>query len=520
MKFIVHPYRGDEPRRPTPPFVRLVRDNWDDYGYKTTFGAELHLAADDMVKLGSVKILKQDQTDGYTPLPKEPFERLGLTYCSLGQDLEYYEQLFKRGPSVYEAYLRRLSDVVFDDEVRARFEDSEGYKVSLLRFSGAMQALKDAPKLFRQQTRKRRRRGEGFQIKFKTRLADEASPVTVAFDFRRQGALPNRINAIIGYNGTGKTQLLSNLATVASGYGYHSKEDAFAERAGRFVGAPPPVQRVVVVSYSAFDTFEIPGRDAMEQERVDAEGGLFGYVYCGLRERIREKSDAWSYRLKTPTEVRDEFLSALGRIREAERTDEFLEVLRPLLQDASFQRVGLTKLYADSKSSVHKELFDVLSAGHKVVLKIVSQLTAHVDDKRPTLVIIDEPEAHLHPPLLAALLHSIRTCLDRFDAYAVVATHSPVVLQETPSRFVQILRRFGNRSVVEAPSIETFGENIGVLTQEVFNLDDGSTDWHATLRELAGTLSLTEIEDLFGRRLGFGPRSYVLSLQDDDGGGE
>ena len=70
--------------------------------------------------------------------------------------------------------------------------------------------------------------------------------------------------------------------------------------------------------------------------------------------------------------------------------------------------------------------------------------------------------------------------------------------------------------MVDSPSIETFGENIAVITQEVFNLDDGSTDWHATLRELAGNESIERIEDMFGRKLGFGPRSYVLSLQDEN----
>jgi ABC-type cobalamin/Fe3+-siderophores transport system ATPase subunit len=79
--------------------------------------------------------------------------------------------------------------------------------------------------------------------------------------------LPNRINALIGYNGTGKTRLLSNLAIVASGYGYSSKEDLLKDTAGRFVGTAPPFKTVVVVSYSAFDTFVIPGQTDVEKKR-------------------------------------------------------------------------------------------------------------------------------------------------------------------------------------------------------------------------------------------------------------
>lgn len=135
----------------------------------------------------------------------------------------------------------------------------------------------------------------------------------------------------------------------------------------------------------------------------------------------------------------------------------------------------------------------------------------------PTLVLIDEPETHLHPPLLAAFLRSVRTCLERLDGYAIIATHSPVVLQETPARFVRILRRFGEGSRVEGPSLETFGESIALITQEVFNLDDGATDWHETLRTLAEEHELAEIERMLGRSLGFAARSYVLSIRDEIG---
>ena len=119
--------------------------------------------------------------------------------------------------------------------------------------------------------------------------------------------------------------------------------------------------------------------------------------------------------------------------------------------------------------------------------------------------------------MLASLLKSVRACLQQFDGYAVVATHSPVVLQETPSRFVHVLRRMGGvSSETSRAPIETFGENVGVITQEVFNLDDGSTDWHETLRELSEKLSLEEIQELFDNKLGFGARSHICSLLEDE----
>lgn len=517
MRFIVNFRSEESPRINRYPHAVLVQDNWDDYGYKTTFQVTLHMSADESYDLGSIKIIEKDRSSGYTRMPRKPFDELPVGYASLAADLHYYETLYKLGRDVFEPYLKGLRDVAFDDEIKASVEDSEAYRVSLLRFSGAERTINDATRLLRAPTMPTKRRGTGFRFKFKTQVARGANAFIINFDFRRRGRLPNRINALIGYNGTGKTRLLSNLAIVASGYGYGSKKDLLDKAAGRFVDTAPPFKTVVVVSYSAFDTFVIPGRTQKEKERLQESGEIFGYVYCGLRERSDDDAPngEQAYRLRTPAEIEAEFLSALERVRQADRLSNLLEILKPLLRDPSFQRIGLTQLYANRDDEELGDLFRGLSSGHKVVLKIVTELTAHMSGSEPTLVLIDEPETHLHPPLLAAFLKSVRACLEVFNGYAIIATHSPVVLQETPAKYVHVLRRAADQNRVVAPSLETFAESIGVITQEVFNLGDGSTDWHETLGDLARRNTLEEIEEAFGRKLGFAARSYVLSIRDE-----
>lgn len=501
------------------PHALLVQDNWDDFGYKSTFHAYLFISPNTKIDLGNIKIIQASLTGGYTEMPEEPFEFLPAGHASLGADLSYYETLYKLGKEVFRPYLDGLRDVAFNDEYKAAVEDTEGYRVSMLRFSGAERTIVDAARLLRAQALPPKRRDGGFQFKFKSQVSSDAKPFTVEFDFRRRGDLPNRINALIGYNGTGKTRLLSNIAIVASGYGYAKKEDVLIDAAGRFVGTAPPFKTVVVVSYSAFDTFVIPGQNETEKQRLQNEGELFGYTYCGLRERTTAAVPVGEtgYRLRTPAEIEQEFLAALRRLRKANRVDLFAETLKPLLRDPSFQRIGLTQVYGDHNDEELGELFRELSSGHKVVLKIIAELIAHISGSEPTLVLIDEPETHLHPPLLAAFLKSVRACLENLDGYAIIATHSPVVLQETPSRYVQVLRRVAKQNLVVGPSIETFAESIGVITQEVFNLGDGSSDWHETLRALAHRERIEQIEELFGQKLGFAARSYILSIRDEIG---
>ncbi|WP_323032428.1 hypothetical protein [Paracoccus sp. (in: a-proteobacteria)] len=179
----------------------LVQDNWDDYGYKTTFHVTLHMAADESYDLGSIKIIEIGRTSGYTEMPKRPFEELPVGHASLGADLDYYEAIYKLGRDVFEPYLRGLRDVAFDDDVKASVEDSEAYQVSMLRFSGAKRTIDDAARLLRAPTLPTKRRSAGFKVKFKTRVAPNSNAFTIEFDFRRRGRLPNRINALIGYNG-------------------------------------------------------------------------------------------------------------------------------------------------------------------------------------------------------------------------------------------------------------------------------------------------------------------------------
>ena len=160
-------------------------------------------------------------------MPRVAFQSLGPDYCSLGGTLDYYELLFKQGRPIYRTYLKRGA---------WRFDIQRRYRSPLCEF-GRLQGFvaqfshpQSAPSptrrgCLRGDAPATKRRGGGFLMKFKTRVAVEANSFTIEFDFRRHGGLPNRVNALIGYNGTGKTQLLSNLAIVTVATDLTNKED-------------------------------------------------------------------------------------------------------------------------------------------------------------------------------------------------------------------------------------------------------------------------------------------------------
>lgn len=545
MFFVLEPVSDKQFSLLDYPHVALQRNTWDDFGYKTTFSAILRLSPSESVALGSIKIFSATQKSGSTLLPASPFEALGNNYCSLGTNTEYYGNLARLGVEVFSPILKALQDAAVNDEIRQQFQELEGFKVSLLRFTTAEQSLAEAGRVLAHTPVEASAGAEngfvvldkalvsaetelpvsaktpsdakdGFAFTFSCQLPGRADPVIAKLDFQHRESLPNRVNVLVGYNGTGKTKMLSNLAIVAHGYGYENKEDLLNKAAGSLSSKAPRFGTVIVVSYSAFDDFVIPGRGEFEDDALAADGSIFGYSYVGLRERIVSVSDkAVTFRLRSPAETEAAFVAALRNIQTAGRVDKLITVLKPLLSDASFGRLELSQLYADAPKDQAETLFRQLSSGHKIVLKMLIELTSRMNDAKPTLVLIDEPEIHLHPPLLAALLKSIKACLAAFDGYAVIATHSPVVLQETPSRYVHVLKGEFAGGGIASPTIETFGESIGIITQNLFNLEDKTTDWHDTLRKVAKNRSKEQIEELFGKKLGFEARSYLASFEDE-----
>ena len=90
-----------------------------------------------------------------------------------------------------------------------------------------------------------------------------------------------------------------------------------------------------------------------------------------------------------------------------------------------------------------------------------------------SLIIMDEPEQHLHPRAVTALMHSVYKLLEIYDSYALISTHSPYVIRELVSPNVLIFKRFDNTLAVKRIGIESFGEDVSVLSDTVFgNMSD------------------------------------------------
>lgn len=492
--------------------VGLKWNSWNDYGFETSFEARVYWPSRKPLDLGTVKILHSEQRGGRTHLSKQ-FVRLSEDYCSLGQDIAYYEMLHKLG-SWADTYLLALRDVVRSPIIAQSFETNKGFQDSLLRSSGAEIALADAPNLFspgHQGTQSQEPASPDAQPQESDYLAF-ALETTVGgntFEFSvglGLNELAERCAVVIGYNAVGKTKLLANIGMIASRKPGDPDELRIRKNFGQFLGKAPRLSGVLAVSYSAFDTFEIPQEMSEADNRSEKEAqGQRGYVYCGLRKPNNE-----SLVFKTSAEIREEFLRALERCKSRGLRDRFLQCMGVLAGEPSFQEYAAISTLMQRAEERSGTFYDSLSTGHKLVLKVVTQLVAYL--QKSSLVLFDEPETHLHPSLVAALMKCLRHLLSQTSSFAIIATHSPVVIQETPSRNVYVLRRNGRDTTSERVSIETFGENIGILTTEVFDLDASQSDYRHILQNLADR-DLSTIDTLFVKPLGLQARSFIRSVQ-------
>jgi predicted ATPase len=450
--------------------IYLSRNSWDDFSYKLTFDAVYVDPNGKAHSLGQVKIaqigVREPRIDIASEIP-----RLDDNQYSLGQSQSYYETIRELPPAVSKRVLLALRDVILDKALFDRVADEDAFTVSLTRYL-------DPRKIdsFRQVLSGAKISGS-YSFEYHT----EQGPL-FSLAVHSDSLPPTNLHALIGRNGVGKTTLLANLAQAACA---KPEELEKHKEFGRFVSDEPdsPFGNVVSVSYSAFDTFQVPTQDGFQREL------LIPYDYVGLRVL---KED----RLKTRDELADELIACLKICLFSSRKEAWEQALQILSNDPVFKRLPvaeLSGLKAEDEVDQYRDRMKEMSTGHQIVLLSISRLVELVQDR--TLVLYDEPECHLHPPLLASLIRAISNLLKERNGVAIIATHSPVALQEVPKNCAWLIDR--RKQLRARPmDVETFGENVGYLTQKVFELEMQESSYYATINEIVNREDVWTIEDV------------------------
>jgi ABC-type uncharacterized transport system ATPase subunit len=486
----------------------LWTDNWNDwFKYRTLFTLTYFDAAGERHELGYVKIgqfgMERDQS---RPALPNTFETLDDRFFSLGQDAEYYTSAMALGADTGMQLLTALRDIASDADLYARALNEDVTGTSLLRsvnittVEGQFRRIINGGAALTNYS---------FRYRGPTPRAKNIDPLQLHFEVTPDSRPPTNIHVLIGRNGVGKTYLLNGMTRALVSSDEDSAQDGAFTVVDMFndENAGSPFANIVSVTFSAFDDFQV-----LRQKRNATHG--IRYTNIGLRKRIKDKNNEWVVITQDPEELAKEFSLSAKLCSRGVKLDRWRSALTTLEADPLFAEAevaGLAEVEDEGFGRAAGALYRRLSSGHKIVLLTLTKLVETVEER--TLVLMDEPEAHLHPPLLSAFVRALSDLLINRNGVAIIATHSPVVLQEVPASCVWKIIRHGEATEATRPEIETFAEAVGILTREVFGLEVTRSGFHKMLGDaVEGETELDVVLQKFDNEVGAEGRALLSSM--------
>lgn len=479
-------------------FFVLTEDVWDDYGFQTTFYIDYWMDKR-FHKIGLIKILHKTDRTTRNVIPPE-FKELTEDYISLGSSEEVYKNVIKLlGKERAKEILTKLRDIslIGLDENKYFTLEAEGIQNSFFRSSEGRFLYSEVKNKYFLDIKSKDR---DYNFIFKAKLYPENEGFKdIDINFRKKdNYLPNRLFTIIGKNGVGKTRILNQLAESLF-------DSSKPENKNRFVRIEktdtnvldeniPIYNKIIAISFSVFDKFY---KGSLDDNKESEEQTKFNnYTYIGLH-----KADNSIY---TSDELIKLNKRAYKRIIENNRVEIFVDSIN----SSNILNYELVKDF-DSESFFE----EIFSSGQSIFISMLCRLLSEIEDG--SLIFLDEPELYLHPNAIANLARIYYEILEKFKSYAILCTHSPILVQEIPSMYVRKIFTVDENTIIyERPNIETFGTNISEITADIFNVLDSESLYRSKLVEWVKDKKLSEEEilDLFDVSLSFKAQLYIASL--------
>lgn len=336
----------------------------------------------------------------------------------------------------------------------------------------------------------------------------------------------SNINLILGRNGAGKSRFLRSLdSSLAANADFYVRYVS-PERAGVF----RPDGNI---------------QNAMEQNKE------------WLRS-VRSKNQAENFKAASANLLREIELAYLRRLQQSHhiRTDldrnfrtDRLDQINQLFPNISIEQDRSNYVFRSNSGEVIPP--DQISSGESEAISLASEIMYFFETIDPTkfnLLLLDEPDVHLHPDLQARLANFLKRSLDdvptdhRNTVAVCIATHStPLVCALAPYGYTAIgTKDFGQAVVQMSPASEQlrkvapfFGHPLSLsINNDVMLILEGEDDervWQQAARSSKGQIRLfpvlattvdqqTHLEAFCGQLLSaLYDKPVAYSLRDGDG---
>lgn len=517
MRFLI---TNQLPHIQEPNIVYLKNSNWDDwFEFETVYIVYYQNKC-----IGGIKIGRIGQTERRPSLCPS-FDKLPDDYFSLGTSKEYYAVLSNYDERI--DILVSLNDIAYNLNLFDKVYNQRVTKISLLRdisvstVRGQFHRIADGGSVL-----------TDYDFKYILPDIDYVSGEYQQLNFKvdaTNNIPPSNIHVLIGNNGIGKTTIIKGMLHALL---FKDTDNTY----GRIeTGWGETFSNIVNISFSAFDDPICP--EDINDLKIPYK--YVGLIYARYDDKGNRKKFAQYDQLPSIF-----FENYYDIIKSATKKELWERSLKILASDSTFDDLNIRKwgekdpsafatfesvfpmfdgetipqykyrLEKEFYRTIIYERFSILSSGHKNILLTLVNLINLVEEK--TLVILDEPEEHLHPPLVSAFIRTLSVLLTYRNGVAIIATHSPVIVQEVPKKCVWIIRRKGKYRTFERPEIETFGENLGELTTEIFKYDVENSGFHALLKKASKEdSSYTDALNSFNGELGNEAKSILRAYMYD-----
>ena len=296
---------------------------------------------------------------------------------------------------------------------------------------------------------------------------------------------------MIGENGVGKTQML-----------YYFIKDLLDGKSGVFNSELPVYSCIIAVCSTPFDAFMSIGnhnfslpyiKNCLEQNKKETEEKIFAGANV-----IKERGNVDGHPLMK---------YYVERLKHELPTEDIERAF--VFHDSG---IGIMRHWVVDRDQLHN-VIENLSSGQLQILMLLTTIYEHVN--YDTLFIVDEPEVHLHPNAIMSFLRMLSSLLDEFQSYAIITTHSPLVVREMVGSNVFIMSRLEEDNVyIGHCDRETFGEDIGILYRDIFGYDDTKSCFRDEVRKLIkdGVDYDKVIEDLGVKNLSLNSRFTIRNM--------
>lgn len=447
---------GVRPPSEYPSFVLNHNDDWNDYSCKTWYSLFYFKTEKDPCFLGELKIMSRQNDDTQAVIP-DVFDHLDDDYCSLGLNTHYYSGLKEHfTTSDCERILIALKDCAISIEQYENFKGDGTFITSLVRDLDSERARRQAKFIINGRSLE-----DAYNIKYLfSPYYNREQKIKFQLYFKHNAFPLERCAGIIGENGVGKTTLLGELV------------DTLVNRKSSAMACDMPLfSSVIAICTTPFDCFENIKQDV-------STNLLMPYYYFCANQDKNEVIVQIKEAVERIRQRRMGFTELFG-IYDKTIREEIPELDAYTLWEVDSSDLSCPKqiIYEDKLNHV----ISLLSSGQLQLFLLITFIFSKIN--LDALLVIDEPEVHLHPRAINKFFKLLAKLLKQFQCFCIVSTHSPLIVRELLGEYVYIMRRNDDILTLGKIGIETLGEDISTLYEEIFGYDEGDTSLAAIIKE-------------------------------------